>query len=77
MSGGGWWFDGTGARDVWMNLSPPPQTTVSALENTEHLQLDRKQRTLLAHTDASIYIYLLYSSLNHLTISIQNPKNKT
>lgn len=48
MSGGGWWFDETEVMDVWMNLSPPPQTTVSVLENTDHLWLDKKQKNRIS-----------------------------
>lgn len=52
MSGEGWWSDERGVKGVWMYLSPPPQMTVLALENTEHLGLDKKLINLLAHTDA-------------------------
>lgn len=63
MNGEGWWSDGTGARGVWMYLSPPPQTTVSALENTEHLRLDKKQKNLLAHTDLCNLFFTYYTKL--------------
>lgn len=49
MSGGGWWSDETVEMGVWMNPSPPPQTTASVLGITKHLGLDRTQKNLFSH----------------------------
>lgn len=67
MSGGGWWSDETGAKGVWMNPSPPPQTTASALENTEHLRSGEKQKNLFTRSCSAsicrIFNFIHYQSI--------------
>lgn len=66
MSGGGWWSDETGVKGVWMNPSPPPQMTVSAL---------RKHKTFvvrqITHTDATPARVAIHPLLKHLKIIMQ------
>lgn len=33
-NGGGWWFGETEVKGAWLYLCPPPQTTVSELQDT-------------------------------------------